>query len=243
MLTSYPGRLLTWNCAFEPTVLVHDGASSVALWLETRYDEASTNCRHFSAQYIARYLLFLLSSLPTTPLSPAPKLLWWITMPPKKKLKTAPSNVVPLPKGRHSSAGAASGTLKTGTRGHYLRGKLGALRDMLNMPLDVLIQVRCSCSIHRPGEGESLQCFTQIFDFLHPRHLLNLARTSKDFRALLMDRKSAPWWRAARSQIEGLPPCPKTLSEPAYANLLFFNHCHVCSPDIPPCLLPQQAQV
>ena len=114
---------------------------------------------------------------------------------------------------------------------------------MLEMPLDVLIEVRRSCLLHRSGEGELLQYPTQIFHFLHPRDLLNLARTSKDFRALLMDRKSAPWWRATRSQIEGLPPCPKTLSEPAYANLLFFNHCHVCSPDIPPCLLPQQAQV
>ena len=62
---------------------------------------------------------------------------------------------------------------------------------------------------------------------MHPRDLLNLARTSKDFRSLLMSRTSAIFWRAARQQIPGLPECPPFLSEPQYANLLFFSHCHV----------------
>lgn len=65
---------------------------------------------------------------------------------------------------------------------------------------------------------------------MHPRDLLNLARTSKDFRAVLMNENSAPFWRAARQQVEGLPDCPTFLSEPAYANLVFFNACHVRFP-------------
>lgn len=68
---------------------------------------------------------------------------------------------------------------------------------------------------------------SQIFRFLHPRDLLNLARTSKDFRALLLNRSSALFWKTSRKQIEGLPEIPDHVSEPAYANLLFCNHCHV----------------
>lgn len=58
--------------------------------------------------------------------------------------------------------------------------------------------------------------------------LLNLARTSKPFKQLLVDRTAARFWRAARENIKGLPDCPSFLSEPAYANLCFDAHCHVC---------------
>ena len=71
-----------------------------------------------------------------------------------------------------------------------------------------------------------VRCDFQIFGHMHPRDLLNLARTTKVFRAFLMSRSSAPFWRAARQQLE-LPECPPHLSEPAYANLVFFFHCHV----------------
>ncbi|KAI0781000.1 hypothetical protein BD413DRAFT_501686 [Trametes elegans] len=66
----------------------------------------------------------------------------------------------------------------------------------------------------------------QIFAFLHPRDLLNLARTSKPFRALLMHPSAAPFWRKARETVGNPPNCPTYLSEPAYANLMFFPHCH-----------------
>ncbi|KZT71841.1 hypothetical protein DAEQUDRAFT_736635 [Daedalea quercina L-15889] len=82
-----------------------------------------------------------------------------------------------------------------------LRGKRGGLRDMPNMPLDILME---------------------------PRDLLNLARTSKPFRELLMSRGSARMWKTARAIVDGLPECPEHLSEPAYANLAFFAHCHNC---------------
>ena len=70
----------------------------------------------------------------------------------------------------------------------------------------------------------------QIFRCLHPRDLLNLARTSKPFRALLMNKKDAgACWTAARLQAEDIPPIPPHLDEPAYASLLYSLHCHVSS--------------
>lgn len=71
-------------------------------------------------------------------------------------------------------------------------------------------------------------CFMcQIFGYLHPRDLLSLARTTRDFRAFLMSRKAASFWQKSRKLIEDLPEIPEGLSEPAYANLMFSNHCHV----------------
>lgn len=67
----------------------------------------------------------------------------------------------------------------------------------------------------------------QIFSHLLPMDLLNLARTSKPFRTLLMSRNSASLWKASRQLVDGLPDCPVHLSEPAYANLVFSTHCHV----------------
>ncbi|PIL23932.1 hypothetical protein GSI_13683 [Ganoderma sinense ZZ0214-1] len=88
-----------------------------------------------------------------------------------------------------------------------LRGRRGGLRNMPHMPLDILVEV---------------------FSFMHPRDLLSLARTTRDFRTFLFRRSSAPFWKAARKNVEGLPDCPQYLSEPAYANLMFFAHCHNC---------------
>lgn len=42
-----------------------------------------------------------------------------------------------------------------------------------------------------------------------------------------MSRINASFWIAARRNIEGLPDCPLYMSEPAYANLVFGNYCHV----------------
>ncbi|TBU32433.1 hypothetical protein BD311DRAFT_654742 [Dichomitus squalens] len=78
---------------------------------------------------------------------------------------------------------------------------------MPQMPLDVLIE---------------------IFAFMHPRDLLNLARTTKPFRSLLMAKTARKMWEAVMARVEGLLPCPPYMSEPAYINLLFFSHCHSC---------------
>ncbi|KZT08450.1 uncharacterized protein LAESUDRAFT_723975 [Laetiporus sulphureus 93-53] len=88
-----------------------------------------------------------------------------------------------------------------------LRGKRGGLKDLPEMPDDILFEV---------------------FVLLHPKDLLNSARTTRPLRAFLMTRRSAFIWRASRTQVDGLPDCPQHLSEPAYANLMFFSHCHKC---------------
>ncbi|KAF9234856.1 hypothetical protein BU15DRAFT_65344 [Melanogaster broomeanus] len=56
--------------------------------------------------------------------------------------------------------------------------------------------------------------------------LLNLARTTKAFRQLLMRKSSAFVWKTALSRVEGLPACPPDLNEPQYAYLAFYPHCH-----------------
>ncbi|KAM5534231.1 hypothetical protein V8D89_012138 [Ganoderma adspersum] len=88
-----------------------------------------------------------------------------------------------------------------------IRGRCGGLKIILNMPLDIVVE---------------------IVGHMHPRDLLNLAHTSKSFRKFLMSRNAAPLWKAARRQVDGLLECPGHLSKPAYANLLFFTHCHWC---------------
>jgi hypothetical protein len=42
-----------------------------------------------------------------------------------------------------------------------------------------------------------------------------------------MHRSSTYVWRNARSRIVDLPECPSDLSEPQYANLIFYPYCHV----------------
>lgn len=68
----------------------------------------------------------------------------------------------------------------------------------------------------------------QILSHLYPRDILSLARTSKPFRGLLLDRRYAFIWKAARIALPGGLPDPHPfLSEPALANLIFNPQCHV----------------
>ncbi|KIJ60339.1 hypothetical protein HYDPIDRAFT_160988, partial [Hydnomerulius pinastri MD-312] len=79
----------------------------------------------------------------------------------------------------------------------------------------------------------NLDILFYILGLLHPMDLLNLARTTKSFRHLLMQKSSAFAWKTARSQIQSLPDCPPDMSEPQYANLLFYPHCHRCGKVVP----------
>ncbi|RPD66422.1 hypothetical protein L226DRAFT_479062 [Lentinus tigrinus ALCF2SS1-7] len=87
------------------------------------------------------------------------------------------------------------------------RRKRKSLSMLPDMPLDILYEV---------------------FTHLRPYDLLHLARTTKTLRKLLMTRSSSTIWRRARENVPQLPECPKDMSEPAYANLLFDPHCHFC---------------
>ncbi|KAF9234854.1 hypothetical protein BU15DRAFT_52058 [Melanogaster broomeanus] len=79
----------------------------------------------------------------------------------------------------------------------------------------------------------NLDVLFQILSFLHPMDLLNLACTTKAFRQLLMQRSSTFVWKTSLGRIEGLPVCPPDLSEPQYAYLAFYPHCHVSAMDLP----------
>lgn len=80
-------------------------------------------------------------------------------------------------------------------------------------------------------------CFLQSSSHLHarswvtwrknPYDVLKLARTTKDFRSLLLNRSSSSIWKAAFSNFPGLPDCPPGMSEPAWANLVFSPRCSV----------------
>ncbi|PIL34392.1 hypothetical protein GSI_03167 [Ganoderma sinense ZZ0214-1] len=79
-----------------------------------------------------------------------------------------------------------------------LRGKgrrtVGMLSELLNMPLDV---------------------FFEVAAHLHPIDMLNLGRTSKSLRSLVLAKSSRSAWIASLSTVDGLPSCPANMSEPA----------------------------
>ncbi|KAF9486481.1 hypothetical protein BDN70DRAFT_988035, partial [Pholiota conissans] len=91
-----------------------------------------------------------------------------------------------------------------------VRGIRGKLKYLKEMPLDIL---------------------SEIFSQLDPIGLVNISRTSKDFRAILLNRSSTSVWKSARANIDlPLPDCPNDLSKPQYAELLFEKCCvQVCN--------------
>lgn len=104
-----------------------------------------------------------------------------------------------------------------------LRGRRGGLENLPQMPLDIIIEVRTLSTFRKTRTAHT----PQILGYLKPLDLLNLARTSVDFRKYLMARSAAPLWKSTRKNVEGLPDCPAHLNEPQYANLVFDTHCHV----------------
>ncbi|KAJ6531794.1 hypothetical protein B0H19DRAFT_1188595 [Mycena capillaripes] len=88
-----------------------------------------------------------------------------------------------------------------------VRGRRGILSSLREFPLDVV---------------------AEIFGHLNPMDLLNLARTTKEIRGILMTRSNAFIWKESRTRVEGLPDLPRDLCEPQYANLCFDSHCHKC---------------
>ncbi|KAJ2927089.1 hypothetical protein H1R20_g10020, partial [Candolleomyces eurysporus] len=77
-------------------------------------------------------------------------------------------------------------------------------------------------------EESPLDILGEVLSYLSPLDLLRLARTTKALRAFLMSKSSSAIWKSSLAAIEGLPPCPEDLSEPQYANLMCWDHCHVC---------------
>ncbi|KAK0476783.1 hypothetical protein IW261DRAFT_1490057 [Armillaria novae-zelandiae] len=87
------------------------------------------------------------------------------------------------------------------------RTSRGGLAQLANMPLDI---------------------WFEVLGWLDPVDLLQLARSTTSIRKVLMSCSSAIAWKAARSNIPGLPEPALGMSEPAWANLIFTSRCHVC---------------
>ena len=106
----------------------------------------------------------------------------------------------------------------------------GRLAELLDMPMDVLFEVRLysfssSRRLLMPPNARTLPC--QIFGHLNPFDLLRLARMTREFRRVLMHPSSTSVWKAARAHITDLPDIPPGMSEPAWANLVYDSRCHV----------------
>ncbi|THH04390.1 hypothetical protein EW145_g5553 [Phellinidium pouzarii] len=97
-------------------------------------------------------------------------------------------------------------TNKPVTRRHR-NSKVGRLEALMDIPVDVFLEISANMSSH---------------------DLLNMARSSKSLRDLLMSKDSKPIWRAARENV-GLPDCPSDLSEPQFADLIFCKGCYFCN--------------
>ncbi|KAF8655843.1 hypothetical protein AX16_002927 [Volvariella volvacea WC 439] len=91
--------------------------------------------------------------------------------------------------------------------GRPRRRRPGKLREMLDLPMELL---------------------EQVLQFLSPRDLLQLARASKQLHGFLMSESSTHLWEQARRNIDKLPPCPDDMTEPGYASLVFGHRCQVC---------------
>ncbi|PIL27813.1 hypothetical protein GSI_10967 [Ganoderma sinense ZZ0214-1] len=67
-----------------------------------------------------------------------------------------------------------------------------------------------------------------VCDLLLPVDVLNLSRSCKSIHNFLHQASSKFVWKAARANVQGLPDCPKWLSEPQFASLCFEDFCFRC---------------
>ncbi|KAI1789085.1 hypothetical protein LXA43DRAFT_1022431 [Ganoderma leucocontextum] len=110
-------------------------------------------------------------------------------------------------KSRSNSAGSAVIDTVAKRKGKG-RQMIGTLSEFMNMPLDI---------------------FFQVAAHLHPLDILNLARTSKSLRSIVLAKTSRLAWIVSLASVDALPPCPGNMSEPCYAALLFDHHCFLCA--------------
>ncbi|KAF8996626.1 hypothetical protein BDQ17DRAFT_1364166 [Cyathus striatus] len=93
------------------------------------------------------------------------------------------------------------------TKVKRVRGKLGALKQLPEMPLDILLE---------------------IFGQLDPLDLVRLTRTTKTLRRVLLGRSTVGVWKQARGNLVNFPNCPKDMSDQAFACLILETHCQGC---------------
>lgn len=102
-----------------------------------------------------------------------------------------------------------------------VKGKRGALEQIAEMPLDIIHEVTLPLR-------QYLKLITnpQILSHLAPSDLLNLSRTNKLLRSVLMRRSNASVWRAALNRICA-PKRPNQVNEAYYTKFLFDLFCDV----------------
>ncbi|KAI0793710.1 hypothetical protein C8Q74DRAFT_1365284 [Fomes fomentarius] len=83
-------------------------------------------------------------------------------------------------------------------------------------------------SASREAPDLSFDVLGEIFKLLHPRDLLNVARTSKNISRFVLHRNQEYIWRHGRERTRGIPKCPSFLSERVFAHFLFSPFCHGC---------------
>ncbi|KAJ3724110.1 hypothetical protein DFJ43DRAFT_1200291 [Lentinula guzmanii] len=76
--------------------------------------------------------------------------------------------------------------------------------------------------LERLAKDAPMEVILEVFCHLEPRDLLRLARTSRELQNLLMSRTLENIWRAARQNVEDLPPCPHDLK--TYAERVACSH-------------------
>ncbi|GBE87275.1 hypothetical protein SCP_1005220 [Sparassis crispa] len=77
-------------------------------------------------------------------------------------------------------------------------------------------------------KDKPLDIFLQIASYLELRDILQLSRTSKEFRGMFLTRRSRVVWVEALRNVPGLPECPPAISELAYAAILYDRTCMAC---------------
>ncbi|KAJ3476780.1 hypothetical protein NLI96_g10925 [Meripilus lineatus] len=110
-------------------------------------------------------------------------------MPPKRTRKSKPQQAE-ASSSKTSTRREASESVRLEPPTKRRRTLRGSLQNLPEMPLDILFEVCCH---------------------LNPLDVLNLARTNKAFRTLLMNRANVSFWTVARRNVEGLPECPSYL--------------------------------
>ncbi|KAK1230603.1 hypothetical protein PQX77_006298 [Marasmius sp. AFHP31] len=73
-----------------------------------------------------------------------------------------------------------------------------------------------------------LDILSEIFGHLSPSDLLQLTRTSKNLRELLLERSATTIWKTSFKRVTDIP-CPTDVSYPAWASLMYDKECHICS--------------
>ncbi|CAE6504317.1 unnamed protein product [Rhizoctonia solani] len=72
------------------------------------------------------------------------------------------------------------------------------------------------------------EVFTEIASHLWPLDIINLTRSSKSFRSLLLNRSSIHIWQKAANNVPGLPGCPPDMNLPRYLAFMFVETCTSC---------------